>query len=68
MFSMNLEKDVDLSTFTSQKDPTDCTLVVVGGKFIKRFPEVLKKIDGKGWRKGGESYGPEAAIRKSVKA
>ena len=68
MFSMNLEKDVDLSTSTSQKDPTDCTLVIVGGKFIKRFPEVMKKIDGKGWRKRGESYGPEAAIRKNVKS
>ena len=64
---MNLKEDVDLQSFVSAEDPTDCTLVVVGGKFIKRFAEVLKRIDGKGWRKGGESYGPDAAIRKNIK-
>ena len=47
---MNRKEDVDLQSFVSAEDPTDCTLVVAGGKFIKRFPEVLKRIDGKGWR------------------
>ena len=64
---MNLKEDVDHHSFVSAEDPTDCTLVVVGGKFIKRFPEVLKRIDGEGWREGGESYGPEVAIRKIIK-
>ena len=64
---MNLKADVDLQPFVTAEDPTDCTLVVVGGKFIKRFPEVLKRIDGKGWRMSYESHGPDAAIRKNVK-
>ena len=64
---MNLKEDVNLETFTSTRDPVDCTLAIVGGKFLRRFPEVLKKLHGKGWRKGGESFGPEAAVRKNVK-
>ena len=65
---MNLKEDVNLHAFVKAEDPTDCTLVVIGGKFLGRFPEVLKKIDGKGWRKSRESHGPDAAIRKNVKS
>ena len=64
---MNLNKDVNLHAFSEVQDPTDCTLVVIGGKFLKRFPEVLKKIHGKGWREAYESRGPDASIRKNVK-
>ena len=63
-----MEKDIDLSPFITADDPTDCTLVVVGGKFLRRLPEVLKRIDGdKGFIHEDESRGPDAAIRKNVK-
>ena len=64
---MNLEKDVDLQSFVSPEDPTDCTLVLVGGKFLRKLPEVLKKIDGKGFKSRDELSGPDAAIRKMSK-
>ena len=64
---MNLKKDVDLKSFVTAVDPTDCTLAVVGGKFLKRFPEVLKRIDGKGFRTTEDSIGPDAPIRRNVK-
>ena len=64
---MNLKKDVDLHSFVTADDPTGCTLAVVGGKFLRRFPEVLKRIDGKGFRMAGDSTGPDAPIRKNVK-
>ena len=64
---MNLKEDVNLHAFSEVQDPTDCTLVVIGGKFLKRFPEVLKKIDGKGFRRTKDSRGPDAPIRKNVK-
>ena len=64
---MNLKADVDLKPFVTAEDPTDCTLAVVGGKFLKRLPEVLKRIDGKGFRTRRDSHGPDAAIRKNVK-
>ena len=61
---MDLKEDVNLHSFVSAGDPTDCTLVVVGGKFLRRFPEVLKRIDGKGFRTSSDSQGPDAPIRK----
>ena len=64
---MNLKEDVNLHPFVSADDPTDCTVAVVGGKFIRRFPEVLKRIDGKGFRTSYDSHGPDAPIRKNVK-
>ena len=64
---MNLKEDVNLHPFVSADDPTDCTVAVVGGKFIRRFPEVLKRIDGKGFRTSDDSRGPDAPIRKNVK-
>ena len=64
---MNLKKDVDLHSFVTADDPTGCTLAVVGGKFLRRFPEVLKRIDGKGFRTTEDSTGPDAPIRKDVK-
>ena len=64
---MNLKQDVNLAPFVSPDDPTDCTLVVVGGKFLRRLPEVLKRIDGKGFRTEEDSTGPDAPIRKNVK-
>ena len=64
---MDLKKDVDLKSFVTAVDPTDCTLAVVGGKFLKRFPEVLKKIDGQGFRHAEDSRGADAPIRKNVK-
>ena len=64
---MDLKEDVNLHSFVSAGDPTDCTLVVVGGKFLRRFPEVLKRIDGKGFRTSYDSHGPDAPIRKIVK-
>ena len=64
---MNLKADVDLKPFVTAEDPTDCTLAVVGGKFLKRLPEVLKRIDGQGFRRSRDSHGPDAAIRKNVK-
>ena len=64
---MNLKEDVDLQSFVSAEDPTDCTLAVVGGKFLRKLPEVLKKIDGKGFKSRDELSGPDAAIRKNVK-
>ena len=64
---MNLKADVNLHSFVTADDPTDCTLAVVGGKFLKRLPEVLKRIDGKGFRRSRDSHGPDAAIRKNVK-
>ena len=64
---MNLKKDVDLQSFVTADDPTDCTLAVVGGKLLKRFPEVLKRIDGKGFRTVDDSTGPDAPIRRNVK-
>ena len=64
---MNLKEDVNLHPFVTASDPTDCTLVVVGGKLLKRFPEVLKKIDGKGFRTAYDSRGPDAPIRRNVK-
>ena len=64
---MNLKEDVDLQSFVSAEDPTDCTMAVVGGKFLRKLPEVLKKIDGKGFKSGDELSGPDAAIRKMSK-
>ena len=64
---MNLKADVNLHPFVTADDPTDCTLVVVGGKFLKRVPEVLKRIDGKGFRTFEDSTGPDAPIRRNVK-
>ena len=58
---------MDLQSFVTAEDPTDCTLVVVGGKFLRRFPEVLKRIDGKGFRMIEDSTGPDAPIRRNVK-
>ena len=58
---------MDLHSFVTAEDPTDCTLVVVGGKFLRRFPEVLKRIDGKGFRTTEDSRGPDAPIRRNVK-
>ena len=59
---------MDLQSFVTAEDPTDCTLVVVGGKFLKRVPEVLKRIDGtKGFRTKDDSHGPDAPIRKNVR-
>ena len=67
LYRMNLKQDVNLHSFVSPDDPTDCTLVVVGGKFLRRLPEVLKRIDGKGFRTADDSFGPDAAIRKMSK-
>ena len=64
---MSLQKDVDLQSFVSPEDPTDCTLVLVGGKFLRKLPQVLKKIDGKGFKTRYEVSGPEAAVRKVSK-
>ena len=64
VYRINLKEDVNLLSFVSAGDPTDCTLVVVGGKFLRRFPEVLKRIDGKGFRTSSDSQGPDAPIRK----
>ena len=58
---------MDLQSFVTADDPTDCTLVVVGGKFLRRVPEVLKRIDGKGFRTSEDSTGPDAPIRRNVK-
>ena len=67
IYRMNLKEDVNLHPFVSADDPTDCTVALVGGKFIRRFPEVLKRIDGKGFRTDYDSRGPDAPIRKNVK-
>ena len=58
---------MDLNSFVTAEDPTDCTLAVVGGKFLRRFPEVLKRIDGKGFKTTEDSTGPDAPIRRNVK-
>ena len=65
-YRLDLKEDVDLRSFVTT-DPTDCTLVLVGGRFLERFPEVLNKLDGKGFRAENDSSGPDAAIRRFVK-